>query len=109
MEPAGAGSRPVRSDRERAGGIELHRGTTTICDAQEPSNRLHRLPIVYSVPLGGPVLFGTDVGFTTVYDTSLEYELMHRALSESQVLASLTTNSAAYFKAAKKGKVENGI
>src|SRR5450631_2784997 len=58
---------------------------------------------------GGPVLFGTDVGFTTVYDTTLEYELMHRALSESQVLASLTTNPALYFKAAKKGKVENGF
>jgi len=58
---------------------------------------------------GGPVLFGTDVGFTTVYDTSLEYELMHRALSERQVLASLTTNPAAYFKAAKKGRVEAGF
>jgi imidazolonepropionase-like amidohydrolase len=57
----------------------------------------------------GPVLFGTDVGFTTVYDTSLEYEFMHRALSESQVLASLTTNPALYFKAAKKGKVEQGF
>jgi imidazolonepropionase-like amidohydrolase len=58
---------------------------------------------------GGPVLFGTDVGFTEVYDTSLEYELMHRALSQSQVLASLTTNPAQYFKAAKKGKIENGF
>ena len=58
---------------------------------------------------GGPVLFGTDVGFTTVYDTSLEYQLMHRALSESQVLASLTTNPALYFRAAKKGKVERGF
>jgi len=58
---------------------------------------------------GGVVLFGTDVGFTTVYDTSLEYELMHRALSERQVLASLTTNPAAYFKAAKKGRVEAGF
>jgi imidazolonepropionase-like amidohydrolase len=58
---------------------------------------------------GGPVLFGTDVGFTTVYDTTLEYELMHRALSERQVLASLTTNPAAYFKAAKKGRVEAGF
>jgi imidazolonepropionase-like amidohydrolase len=58
---------------------------------------------------GGPVLFGTDVGFTAIYDTSLEYELMHRALSPSQVLASLTTNPARYFKAAKKGKVEAGF
>jgi imidazolonepropionase-like amidohydrolase len=58
---------------------------------------------------GGPVLFGTDVGFTKIYDTSLEYELMHRALSESQILASLTTNPASYFKAATKGKVEKGF
>jgi imidazolonepropionase-like amidohydrolase len=58
---------------------------------------------------GGAILFGTDVGFTTIYDTSLEYELMHRALSPSQVLASLTTNPAQYFKAAKKGKVERGF
>ena len=34
---------------------------------------------------------------------------MHRALSQSQVLASLTTNPAQYFKAAKKGKIENGF
>ena len=58
---------------------------------------------------GGPVLFGTDVGFTTYYDTTLEYELMRRALSERQILASLTTNPAAYFKAAKKGRVEKGF
>ncbi|MBR0692624.1 amidohydrolase family protein [Bradyrhizobium lablabi] len=58
---------------------------------------------------GGPVLFGTDVGFTKQYDTSQEYELMHRALSERQVLASLTTNPARYFKAVKKGRVEQGL
>jgi imidazolonepropionase-like amidohydrolase len=58
---------------------------------------------------GGTVLFGTDVCFTTIYDTTLEYELMHRALSERQVLASLTTNPARYFKAANKGKVEQGL
>ncbi len=58
---------------------------------------------------GGPVLFGTDVGFTTIYDTTLEYELMRRALSERQILASLTTNPARFFKAAKKGRVEQGF
>jgi imidazolonepropionase-like amidohydrolase len=58
---------------------------------------------------GGPVLFGTDVGFTTDYDTTLEYELMRRALSERQILASLTTNPAQHFKAAKKGRVEKGF
>jgi imidazolonepropionase-like amidohydrolase len=34
---------------------------------------------------------------------------MHRALSEREVLATLTTNPAKYFKAAKKGKVETGF
>ena len=58
---------------------------------------------------GGVVLFGTDIGFTKVYDTTLEYELMHRALSERQVLATLTTDPAQYFKAAKKGRVERGF
>ena len=58
---------------------------------------------------GGTVLFGTDVGFTQFYDTTLEYELMRRALTERQVLASLTTNPAKYFKAAKKGRVEQGL
>jgi imidazolonepropionase-like amidohydrolase len=58
---------------------------------------------------GGVVLFGTDVGFTKLYDTSLEYELMHRALTANQVLASLTTNPAAFFKAPSKGKVEKGF
>jgi imidazolonepropionase-like amidohydrolase len=58
---------------------------------------------------GSTVLFGTDVGFTTIYDTSIEYELMHRALSERQIFASLTTNPARFFKAAKKGRVEKGF
>jgi imidazolonepropionase-like amidohydrolase len=58
---------------------------------------------------GGVVLFGTDVGFIKLYDTSTEYRLMHRALSARQVLASLTTNPAQYFKAAKKGRVEQGF
>jgi imidazolonepropionase-like amidohydrolase len=58
---------------------------------------------------GGPVLFGTDVGFTEIYDTAIEYELMHRALSERQILAALTTSPADYFKAAKKGRVLKGF
>ena len=58
---------------------------------------------------GGVVLFGTDVGFTQLYDTTLEYELMRRALTERQLLASLPTNPASYFKAARKGRVEQGF
>jgi len=59
--------------------------------------------------IGGVILFGTDIGFIKLYDTSTEFDLMHRALSERQVLASLTTNPATYFKAARKGRVENGF
>lgn len=58
---------------------------------------------------GGPVLFGTDVGFTTNYDTTPEFEFMRRALSANEILASLTTNPAAYFKALRKGRVEKGF
>ncbi len=58
---------------------------------------------------GGTVLFGTDVGFITIYDTSMEFEFMNRALSPEQVIASLTTNPVSYFKAAKKGRVERGF
>ncbi|MBR1124114.1 amidohydrolase family protein [Bradyrhizobium lablabi] len=58
---------------------------------------------------GGKVLFGTDVGFTKLYDTTTEYELMHRALRGSQVLAALTTNPAGYFKATSKGRVQQGF
>ena len=58
---------------------------------------------------GGPILFGTDVGFTTNYDTRVEFELMRRALSVNEILASLTANPAAYFKASAKGRVEKGF
>ena len=58
---------------------------------------------------GGPVLFGTDAGFMTIYDTSQEVEFMRRALPTNEVLASLTTNPAAYFKVASKGRVEKGF
>lgn len=58
---------------------------------------------------GGTALFGTDVGFIKIYDTSQEFEFMHRTLSTSEILASLTTNPAAYFKAEKSGRVEKGF
>ena len=58
---------------------------------------------------GNTVLFGTDVGYIPLYDTTLECQLMHRALGERQVLASLTTNPASYFKAANKGRLEKGF
>ena len=59
---------------------------------------------------GGTILFGTDVGYTQLYDTSSEYEYMARAgMSWHDILASLTTNPSAFFKAADKGRVEKGM
>jgi imidazolonepropionase-like amidohydrolase len=58
----------------------------------------------------GEVLFGTDVGYTDHYDTTLEYALMSRAgMSFRQILASLTTNPAGRFGyAARSGRVAKG-
>jgi len=58
---------------------------------------------------GGIILFGTDVGYTQLYDTTSEYEYMGRAgMNFRDILASLTTNPAAFFKAGKTGKVIKG-
>ncbi len=49
---------------------------------------------------GGTVLFGTDVGYTQHYDTTEEYVLMAKSgMTWRDILASLTTNPATYFKA----------
>ncbi len=58
---------------------------------------------------GGTILFGTDVGYTQLYDTTSEYEYMLRAgMNWRDVLASLTTNPATFFKAGKTGRVVKG-
>jgi imidazolonepropionase-like amidohydrolase len=58
---------------------------------------------------GGTILFGTDVGFITKYNTTQEFEFMGRAMAWQDVLASLTTNPAEYFKEPSKGRVEKGM
>jgi imidazolonepropionase-like amidohydrolase len=65
---------------------------------------------VYS-QAGGEILFGTDVGYMSLYSTSDEYELMAKAgMSFQQILASLTTAPAARFGAAKHtGKIAVGM
>ena len=54
---------------------------------------------------GGTILFGTDVGFTSKYDTTQEFEFMGHAMSWRDILASLTTNPSNYFRASTKGRV----
>ncbi len=58
---------------------------------------------------GGTILFGTDVGFQSTYDTTQEFKLMGGAMSWRGILASLTTNPSDYFKAASEGRVEKGM
>ena len=43
---------------------------------------------------GGQILFGTDVGYTDLFDTTREYQLISNVLSWRQILASLTTAPA---------------
>ncbi|MDH2382097.1 amidohydrolase family protein [Bradyrhizobium sp. CER78] len=114
-DPSEAGYTPEQLARFKAQGIALiptlSLFTTVVLDPAV-TNRLLAATVNQLKQFsenGGAVLFGTDVGFTKLYDTTQEYQLMHRALSERQVLASLTTNPARYFKAAKKGRVEQGF
>jgi imidazolonepropionase-like amidohydrolase len=58
---------------------------------------------------GGQILFGTDVGYTSVFDTAEEFRLMAGAgLPYTEVLASLTTAPAARFGFPRKGTVAAG-
>jgi imidazolonepropionase-like amidohydrolase len=58
---------------------------------------------------GGTILFGTDVGFQSKYDTSEEFYFMGRAMRWRDVLASLTTQPSTFFKQAAKDRVEKGM
>jgi imidazolonepropionase-like amidohydrolase len=60
---------------------------------------------------GGDILFGTDIGYTDQYDTSLEFSLMSKAgMTFQQILASLTTNPARKFGyAPNTGKIAKGM
>jgi imidazolonepropionase-like amidohydrolase len=59
---------------------------------------------------GGQVLFGTDVGYMTDYDPTVEFQLMARALTPMQILASLTTAPAARWKEkAQRGRIAVGM
>jgi imidazolonepropionase-like amidohydrolase len=60
---------------------------------------------------GGQVLFGTDVGYIDLFDTSEEFTWMSRAgMNFRQVLASLTTNPATRFGySSHSGRIEKGM
>jgi imidazolonepropionase-like amidohydrolase len=61
--------------------------------------------------VGGQILFGTDVGYLADADPTVEYELMSLAgLTWRDILASLTTNSAARFNESRqRGQLRSGM
>lgn len=61
--------------------------------------------------VGGQILFGTDVGYITDYDTADEYLLMAQAgMSFQQILASLTTAPAERFgMSGRVGRIAAGM
>jgi imidazolonepropionase-like amidohydrolase len=63
------------------------------------------------VGAGGVVLFGTDLGWVTVYDPTGEYVLMARAgMTFPQILASLTTAPAERFGVSDRlGRIAPGL
>ncbi|HEY0746688.1 MAG TPA: amidohydrolase family protein, partial [Steroidobacteraceae bacterium] len=59
---------------------------------------------------GGQILFGTDVGYIDVFDTTEEYRQLSRALDWRQILTALTVAPAERFKfAARKGRLAPGM
>ncbi len=60
---------------------------------------------------GGDVLFGTDVGYISEFDTSEEFRWMSRAgMNFQQILAALTTNPAERFGYSKHcGRIMKGM
>lgn len=60
--------------------------------------------------IGGTVLFGTDVGYTQLYDTTSEFQSMAKSgMSWRDILASLTTTPATFFKVANTGRIAKGM
>lgn len=60
---------------------------------------------------GGQVLFGTDVGYMTEFDPTVEYELMSKAgMAPKQILASLTTSPSDRWKESnRRGRIARGF
>jgi imidazolonepropionase-like amidohydrolase len=62
------------------------------------------------VVAGGTVLYGTDLGWVTIYDPTVEYVLLAKAMTFPQILAALTTAPAQRFgDSARLGRIAPGF
>lgn len=76
--------------------------STPVSVAIQQTAALHRA--------GGAILFGTDAGFTELFDTSAELRLLNSAIGWRGVLASLTTTPAGVFgEANSRGRLAPGF
>jgi imidazolonepropionase-like amidohydrolase len=78
-------------------------------DMQEVANRsIAQLKSYFDE--GGTILFGTDVGYTQLYDTTSEFQYMSQSgMTWRDILASLTINPADFFKVANSGRIAKGM
>jgi imidazolonepropionase-like amidohydrolase len=77
--------------------FESRKGSISAADLEQGMERAAQQLNAFQ-RAGGDVLFGTDVGYTDVFDTSEEFKWMSRGgMSYQQILASLTTNPARRF------------
>lgn len=73
------------------------------------TNALDQVRVFHAA--GGEILFGTDIGYITAYDTREEYQLLASAgLDPTAILRSLTTTPAARFgRGDRSGKIAAGF
>ena len=77
--------------------FESRKGSISAADLEEGMERAAQQLNAFQ-RAGGDVLFGTDVGYTDVFDTTEEFKWMSRGgMTYRQILASLTTNPARRF------------
>ena len=88
--------------------VELKRAGGTAETAQKVVELALQQVDAYS-KAGGQILFGTDVGYIDVFDTTEEYRQLGRVLSWHQILAALTVEPAKRFGFAHKGRLSVGM
>jgi imidazolonepropionase-like amidohydrolase len=77
--------------------FESRKGSISAADLEQGMERAAQQLNAFQ-RAGGDVLFGTDVGYTDIFDTDEEFKWMSRGgMSFQQILASLTTNPARRF------------
>jgi imidazolonepropionase-like amidohydrolase len=89
--------------------VELKRGNAPDEEVRRFEDTAVQQVAVYS-KAGGQILFGTDVGYIDVFDTTEEYRQLGRALGWRQILTALTVAPAQRFGyAAHEGRLAPGM